>query len=90
MISSDVIDDFTEKLKKEKIEYFLFLAKKPNKSQQKKNPELDLNIAHYQEISMENLLVLNYCLTKMLATGSFDPNVPWEEDGEGDGDESWK
>lgn len=94
MISADIIDDFLAKLKKEKIEYFLFLSKKPSKRQQAKNPDIDVNIAHYQNIDKQRLLILYYCFTKMMTTGEFDPNIEWdgEEGGEAENEdeEGWK
>jgi hypothetical protein len=84
MISDDIIDEFLSKLKKEKIEYFIFLAKKPNKKQQAKNPDIDINIAHYQNLDFQRLLILYYCFSKMMVTGEFDPNAPWGEDDDGE------
>ncbi len=88
MLSNDILEDFISKLKKEKIQYFIFLAKKPSKKQKLLNPENDVTIAQYQKISQDYLMVLHYCLAKLIATGEFDPNKPWDmDDNEGEG---WK
>lgn len=85
MISGDIIEEFIDKLKKEKMDYFIFLVKEPSKKQKEKNPDIDINIAHYQDLSTKNTLVLCYCLNKMLMTGEFDPNLPWEDEDEEEG-----
>ena len=91
MMSNDIVEEFLEKLKKEKSEYFIFLAKKPNKKQRAVNSELDMTIAHYQKLSKKNLLVLSYCLSKMIATGKFDPNEDWPNAENGsDEDDDWQ
>ena len=92
MISNDIIDDFLSKLKKEKVEYFIYLAKEPSKKQKKENTDIDVTIAHYQDLSYNRLLILYYCLAKMMVTGEFDPNLPWngDEEEQDDGGENWK
>ena len=65
-------------------EYFIFLAKEPNKKQKSKNPDIEVNVAHYQNLPFSRLLLLYYCLSKMMVTGEFDPNLPWDEENEDD------